>query len=145
MTAVEDKLPPSNTESLGDKPPTVTQQELTLPQQESEEEIILDPPEAQEDSNAYSSTPWQPTVMLTVEIDGVTYKKLESKKSLLKTSRMVPFKKEGRPNLSVDKWTVLFKSAIAKAYKLYNLMPSSLDDKDKLDNTYNLEVLVGKT
>jgi hypothetical protein len=24
-------------------------------------------------------------------------------------------------------------------------MPSSLDDKDKLDNTYNLEVLVGKT
>jgi hypothetical protein len=83
--------------------------------------------------------------MLTVEIDGVTYKKCESKKSLSKTSETVLFKKEDRPNLSVDKQTVLFKSAVAKAHKLYDLMPLSLDDEDKLDDTYNLEVLVGKT
>jgi hypothetical protein len=147
MTAVEDELPPSNTESLGDKAPTpVTQQEPTQTQPESEEETVFDPSEAEEDSNSYSSNPRQPTtVMLTVEIDGVTYKKCESKKSLSKTSETVLFKKEDRPNLSVDKQTVLFKSAVAKAHKLYDLMPLSLDDEDKLDDTYNLEVLVGKT
>jgi hypothetical protein len=83
--------------------------------------------------------------MLTVEIDGVTYEKRESKKSLSKTSETVLFKKEDRPNLTADERTVLFKSAVAKAHKLYNLMPLSLDDKDKLEDTYNLEVLVGKT
>jgi hypothetical protein len=147
MTAVEDELPPSDTESLGDEAPTVTQQDPTLTQQESEEEIIFDPPESEEDSNSSinSSIPRQPTVMLTVEIDGVTYEKLESKKSLSKTSETVLFKKEDRPNLSVDERTVLFKSAVAKAHKLYDLMPLSLDDEDKLDDTYNLEVLVGKT
>jgi hypothetical protein len=58
---------------------------------------------------------------------------------------MVFFKKEDRPNLSVDEQTVLFKSAVAKAGKLYNHMPLSLDDKYKLENTYNLKVLVKKT
>jgi hypothetical protein len=57
----------------------------------------------------------------------------------------VLFKKEDRPNLSINERTILFKSAIAKAHKLYNLMPLSLDDKDKLEHTYNLEVLAGKT
>jgi hypothetical protein len=147
MTAVEDELPPSDTESLGDEAPTpVTQQEPTLTQPESEEEIVFDPSEADEDSNSYSSNPRQPTtVMLTVEIDGVTYEKRKSKKSLSKTSKTVLFKKEDCPNLSVDEQTVLFKSAVAKANKLYDLMPLSLDDEDKLDDTYNLEVLVGKT
>ena len=56
-TAVEDKLPPSDTKSLGDEAPTVTQQEPQLTQQESEEEIIFDPPEAEEDSNSYLSIP----------------------------------------------------------------------------------------
>jgi hypothetical protein len=77
MTAVEDELPPSNTESLGDETPTpVTQQEPAQTQPESEEETVFNPSEAEEDSNSYSSNPRQPTtVMLTVEIDGVTYKK----------------------------------------------------------------------
>jgi hypothetical protein len=146
MTAVEDKLPPSDTKSLGDKAPTVTQQEPTLTQPESEEEIVFDPPEAEEDSDSYWSNPHQPTtVMLTLEIDNMTYKKCESKKSLSKTSETVLFKKEDRPNLSINKRTALFKSAAAKAHKLYDLMPLFLDDKDKLDNTYNLKVLVGET
>jgi hypothetical protein len=99
MTAVEDELPPSNTESLGDEAPTpVTQQEPTQTQPESEEETVFDPSEAEEDSNSYSSDPRQPTtVMLAVKIDGVTYEKRESKKSLSKTSETVLFKKEDRP------------------------------------------------
>jgi hypothetical protein len=105
MTAVEDELPPSDTESLGDEAPTpVTQQEPTQTQPESEEETVFDPSEAEEDTNSYSSNPRQPTtVMLTVKIDSVTYEKRESKKSLSKTSETVLFKKEDRPNLSVDK------------------------------------------
>jgi hypothetical protein len=139
MTAVEDKLPPSDTGSLGDEAPTVTQQEPTLTQPESEEEIVFDPPEAEEDYNSYSSNPRQPTaVMLTVEIDGVTCEKLESKMSFSKTSEADLFKKEEHPNLSIDEQTVLFKSAVAKTHKLYNLMPLFFDDKDKLDDTYNL-------
>ena len=148
MTAVEDELPLSDTESLGDEPPTVTQQEPTLTQQESEDEVIFDPPEEhifEEDANSNSGIPHETTAMLTVEIDGVTYKKLGSKKSLSKTSETVLFKKEDRSNLSVDERTILFKSAVAKAHKPYDLMPLSLDDEDKLDDTYNLEVLVSKT
>jgi hypothetical protein len=89
MTAVEDELPPSDTESLGDEVPTpVTQQEPTQTQPDSEGETVFDPSEAEEDSNSYSSNPRQPTtVMLTVKIVGVTYKKRESKKSLSKTSK----------------------------------------------------------
>jgi hypothetical protein len=148
MTAVEDELPLSDTESLGDEPPTVTQQEPTLTQQESEDEVIFDPPEEhifEEDANSNSGIPHETTAMLTVEIDGVTYEKLGSKKSLSKTSETVLFKKEDRSNLSVDERTILFKSAVAKAHKPYDLMPLSLDDEDKLDDTYNLEVLVSKT
>jgi hypothetical protein len=139
--------PPSDTESLGDEAPTpVTQQEPTQTQPEFDKETVFDPSEAEEDYNSYLSNPCQPTtVKLTVEIAGVTYEKRESKKSLSKTSETVLFKKEDRPNLSVDKRTVLFKSAVARAHKLYNLIPLSLDDEDKLDDTYNLKVLVGKT
>jgi hypothetical protein len=49
---------------------------------------------------------------------------------------------------SVDERTNLFRSAISKAHKLYNLMPLSLDEKHKLGetyNTYNLEILVQNT
>jgi hypothetical protein len=143
MTAVEDELPPSDTESLREEAPTpVTKQEPTQTQPESEEETVFDPSEAEEDSNSYSSNPRQPTiVILTNKIDDVMYEKRESKKSLSKTSKTVLFKKEDPPN----ERTVLFKSAVAKAHKLYDLMPLSLDDEDKLNDTYNLEVLVGKT
>jgi hypothetical protein len=83
--------------------------------------------------------------MTTVEIDGVVYQKLETKKVISKTAERVLYKKDDRKTLSVNERTTLFKSAVSKAHKLYDLMPLSLDDEDKLDDAYNLKVLVQKT
>ena len=55
------------------------------------------------------------------------------------------YKKGDRDGLSTDERQILFKSATATVHKKYDVMPLSLDDKDKLDDTYNLEVLVQRT
>ena len=83
--------------------------------------------------------------MNSVEIDGVTYATLGTKKKVSTTAEQVLFKKGDRMSLSADDRQSLFKNATAKAHKLYDIMPLSLDDEDKFDDTYNLEVLVQKT
>jgi hypothetical protein len=44
-----------------------------------------------------------------------------------------------------DERQILFKSAAATVHKKDDVMPLLLDDEDKLNDTYNLEVLVQMT
>jgi hypothetical protein len=57
----------------------------------------------------------------------------------------VLYKKGDRDGLSTVERQILFKSATATVHKKYEVMPLSLDDEDKIDNTYNLKVLVQRT
>ena len=55
------------------------------------------------------------------------------------------YKKEARAALSDDKRNDLFDKATRKAHTKYDVISLTLSDKDTLDDTYNLKILVGKT
>jgi hypothetical protein len=52
---------------------------------------------------------------------------------------------EERKNLSEDKRNDLFEKATKTAHTKYDLISLSLTDEDKLDDRYNLSMLIGKT
>jgi hypothetical protein len=83
--------------------------------------------------------------MTTIKIGNVEYPILGAKRVVSETAEQVLYAKDDRKNLSTDEKTVLFKSAVQTAHKKYDVLPLSLEDEDKLDDTYNLEVLVQKT
>jgi hypothetical protein len=84
-------------------------------------------------------------IMATIKIGERNYPILGSKREVSETMGQVLYAKGDRKNLSTDEKTVLFKNAFQTAHKKYDILPLSLKDKDKLDDTYNLEVLVQKT
>jgi hypothetical protein len=53
--------------------------------------------------------------------------------------------KTARDKLSEDERAKLFEKASNLAHKKYEIMPLSLEDADKLDDTYNLDVLIKYT
>jgi hypothetical protein len=84
--------------------------------------------------------------MTKIMIVGVDeYETHAVKKTISDTAEQVLYKKGDRDGLSTDERQILFKSATATVHKTYEVMPLLLDDNDKLDNTYNLEVLVQRT
>jgi hypothetical protein len=54
-------------------------------------------------------------------------------------------KSDARANLTADDRASLFEKAVKTAHKKYELMPLSLEDADKLDDAYNLDVLIKYT
>jgi hypothetical protein len=73
------------------------------------------------------------------------YPILGTKRVVYKTAEQVLYAKDEQKNLITDERTVLFKSAVQTVHKKYDVLPLSLEDKDKHNDTYNLEVLVQKT
>jgi hypothetical protein len=80
-----------------------------------------------------------------ITIGGVEYKTPAAKKTVSDTAEQVLYRKADREALSTDERQLLFKSATQTVHKKYDVMPLSLDDEDKLDDTYNLEVHVQRT
>jgi hypothetical protein len=64
---------------------------------------------------------------------------------LTKELAHVAFAKASRDGLSEDERAKLFEKAANLAHKKYEIMPLSLEDADKLDDTYNLDVLIKYT
>jgi hypothetical protein len=83
------------------------------------------------------------TMTSTAKINGVDIR-LNDTAAVL-ASALPFYKKEERKNLSEDKRNDLFEKATKKAHTKYDLISLSLTDEDKLDDTYNLSMLIGKT
>jgi hypothetical protein len=117
--------------------------ELTVEGEEflySEEEGSSDPILQEEEGDSESIAN-----MTMIMIGGVEYETRAAEKTVSDTAEQVLYRKTDREALSTDERQLLFKSATQTVHKKYDVMPLSLDDEDKLDDTYNLEVLVQRT
>jgi hypothetical protein len=83
------------------------------------------------------------TMTSTAKINGVDITINETAAVL--ASALPFYEKEERKNLSEDKRNDLFEKATKKAHTKYDLISLSLTDEDKLDDMYNLSMLIGKT
>jgi hypothetical protein len=121
--------------------------ELTGTDLQYSEEDSSEPFLQQEDSNEeLAATTIEPAVTMTkIMIGGVAYETHTVKKKISDTAEQVLYKKGDRDGLSTDERQIFFKSATATVHKKYDEMLLSLNDEDKLDDTYNLEVLVQRT
>jgi hypothetical protein len=121
--------------------------ELTGTDLQYSEEDSSEPFLQQEDSDEeLAATTIEPAVAMTkIMIGGVEYKTHAIKKTVPDTVEQVLYKKGDRDGLSTDERQILFKSVTATVHKKYEVMPMSLNDEDKLDDPYNLEVLVQRT
>jgi hypothetical protein len=104
----------------------------------------VETPSLTEISEEEGAEPPVPEIMATIKIGNVDYPILGAKRVVSKTAEQVLYSKDDRKNLSTDEKTVLFKTAVQTAHKKYDVFSLSLEDEDKLDDTYNLEVLVQK-
>jgi hypothetical protein len=83
--------------------------------------------------------------MSTLVIAGVTYAKNSAKKVISNTIvEQVLHKKQTRAKLPAKDHTLLFEKATKQGHKKFDLLPLALNDEDKLDDTYSLEVLIRK-
>ena len=109
-------------------------------QEEKNETVFEQEETGEEDEESFV------TVNMTkIMIGGIEYETHAVKKTVSDTAEQVLYKKGDRAALSTDERQILFKSATATVHKKYDVIPLSLDDEDKLDDTYNLEVLVQRT
>jgi hypothetical protein len=82
--------------------------------------------------------------MAEIEIGGVKYQQVASKRTVTNHVEQVLHKKQDRASLTSDDRTSLFEKAVKKGHKLFDVVPLALNDEDKLDDTYNLDVLIRK-
>jgi hypothetical protein len=102
-------------------------------------------PFLKEESEEEFAATTEPVIMTKIMIGGVEYETHAVKKIVSDTAEQVLYKKGDRDGLSTDERQILFKSATSTVHNKYDVMPLSLNDEDKLDHTYNLEVLVQRT
>jgi hypothetical protein len=62
----------------------------------------------------------------------------------LAKANQVLYKNTDRNKLPTDDRVALLEKATKQAHKKYEIMPLSLDDEDKLNDTYNLDFLIKK-
>jgi hypothetical protein len=85
------------------------------------------------------------TMATELELNGVKYERHAAKKPLNETAEQVFHKKQDRAGLTTKDQTALFNEAVKQAHKKYDYVLMALNDENKLDNTYNLDVLITKT
>ena len=80
-------------------------------------------------------------------LGGKTYtvRAITDPKPISADSDIVLHAKEDRDNLTADDRASIFEKAVKLQHKQYDLMPLSLEDADKLDDAYNLDVLIKYT
>jgi hypothetical protein len=84
-------------------------------------------------------------IMATIKTGDVEYPILGVKRVVLETAEQVLYSSNHGKDLSTDEKIVLSKSALQTAHKKYDVLPLFLEDEVKLDDTYNLKVLIQKT
>jgi ferredoxin-fold anticodon binding domain-containing protein len=85
-----------------------------------------------------------PLTMTTLILDGVTYTRNTTKKAVSARIEPVLHKKQDRAKLPPEDRTSLFEKATKTAHKKFDLLPLALNDEEKLDDTYSLDVLIRK-
>jgi hypothetical protein len=97
-------------------------------------------------TTATSTTTTAPTAV-QITFGGTTYtvRDIATPNSISKEAAHILHPKGTRDKLSEDERAKLFEKAGALAHKKYEIMPLSLEDADKLDDTYNLDVLIKYT
>jgi hypothetical protein len=75
-----------------------------------------------------------------VVIDGITFNVSTTQKAV--TRQTVLFPKKQRKTLDIKERNDLYARAAAKHHKLFDLISLAITSKDKLDDTYNLEMLI---
>jgi hypothetical protein len=98
---------------------------------------LIDQPSIATNSTTTMSNP--------LELRGVQYSRCAAKKTVNESDDQVLHKKQNREKLTADERTKLFKEATQLQHKKYDYVPMALNDEDKLDDTYNLDVLINKT
>ena len=104
-------------------------------------------PEDPSPSPSHSSLPTAPSAnanMSTVNINGVDVALVATKRQVT-NEQVALYTKADRDKLSADKLNDLFEKAVAKSQTKYDLLDLKLDDPDKLEDTYNLEMAVDAT
>jgi hypothetical protein len=99
------------------------------------EEESSEPFRQEEESDEEVVTTREPVIMSKIMIGGIEYETHAVKKIVSDTAEQVLYKKGDRDGLSTDKRQILFKSATSTVHKKYDVIPLSLDDEDKLDDT----------
>ena len=119
------------------RPRTRSQQRAHQEQaMEAEEPAVPAQPQGQnQDANA---TP------ATMVVNGVVIN-LRQTKAVVTDAVQVLHRKEDRAQLSKEKLADLYEKATQTSHECYDLINLQLDDNDKLEDTYNLEMLVRKT
>jgi hypothetical protein len=89
--------------------------------------------------------PDAPVTMVSITLAGVSYTKNATKKVVSDTIvEQVLHKKQDRVKLPAEDRTSLFEKAVKQGHKKFDLLPLALNDEEKLDDTYSLEVLIRK-
>jgi hypothetical protein len=104
-----------------------------------------------DDASVSSNDPPEPDapvtapVTMSIVLAGVTYTKNATKKVVSETIvEQVLHKKQDREKLPAEDRTSLFEKAVKNGHKKFDLLPLALNDEEKLDDTYSLEVLIRK-
>ena len=106
-------------------------------QDEQEEEVFYDPELEQSTTSSTMSTP--PMVQigsLSIEINDT--------ENAINETEEVLYPKESRENMAAEKLADLFEKATKTKHKKFDFINLTLTDEDKLDDTYNLDMLVRK-
>ena len=81
----------------------------------------------------------------TVSFGNLSIKVNATKTRISDDGEEILYPKEDRAKLSSDKLAELFDKATRERHKKYDFINLTLSDEDKLDDTYNLDMLVRRT
>jgi hypothetical protein len=96
-------------------------------------------------TTATSTTTVPSTVQISLGGTVYTVRDIASPNSISSDAAHILHAKTARDKLSEDERAKLFEKAGKLAHKKYEIMPLLLEDADKLDDTYNLDVLIKYT
>jgi hypothetical protein len=96
-------------------------------------------------TNPTGSTGTAPGVQNTFGARTYTVRDLSNPKPISADPDEVLHPSNTRASLSADDRAKIFEKAVKTAHKKYELMPLSLEDADKLDEAYNLDILIKYT
>ena len=79
-----------------------------------------------------------------VEINGIKIKIAKTKK-VVTVSNTALYPKSDRDKMAAEKLNKLFERAVSKSQSKYDILDLKLDDPDKLEDTYDLEMAINRT
>jgi hypothetical protein len=135
-------------------PPTSTESPVPSLQSETMATPSVPPPRTPGPPTGPPAAPTGPTTAPVPAVPAVqttlggklyTVRTITNPKPISADSDTVLHKKEDRDQLTADDRANIFEKAVKLQHKKYDLMPLSLEDADKLDDAYNLDILIKYT